>query len=173
MDKVDLKDYIRDIENFPIDGVVFKDITPLLKCPIAFASCIDQMIEAIEGLEFDAIVVPEARGFIFGTAVALKLGKAIIPVRKKGKLPYKTFEKTYDLEYGTSTLEIHQDAFDKNKKAIIIDDVLATGGTSNAIAELIENASGEVVSILYLMGLGFLNGREVLKDYDVKTIIEY
>ena len=170
---MNLKDYIRDIKDFPIDGVVFKDITPLLKDVTAFEYCTKAIMDSIQDLDFDAIVIPEARGFIFGTVVAQRLGKSIIPVRKAGKLPYKTYSETYDLEYGTATLEIHQDAFDTFKKVVVVDDVLATGGTSLAIAKLIEKAGGEVVSIFNLIDLTFLNGSRKLKDYNLKSLLEY
>jgi len=170
---MNLKDYIRDVKDFPKEGIVFKDITPLLKDSNAFSYCIDQICNAISDIDFDVVVVPEARGFIFGTAVALKLNMPIVPVRKAGKLPYKKFSTEYDLEYGSAVLEIHTDAFDKNDKAIIIDDVLATGGTSLAIAELVEKAGGKVSSIFNLIELSFLNGREKTGSYDNRSLLEY
>lgn len=170
---MNLKDYIRDIPNFPIEGVVFKDITPLLKDIKAFNYCIDEICKLLTPLDFDTIVVPEARGFIFGTAVAIKMEKSIIPVRKPGKLPYKTLSESYDLEYGSATLEIHIDAFDNTKKVIVIDDVLATGGTSLAIAKLIEKAGGKVISIFNLINLSFLDGSKKLKNYKLLSLLEY
>ena len=170
---MNLKDYIRDIQNFPINGVVFKDITPLLKDTKAFEFCITEIMNVIKDLDFDIVVIPEARGFIFGTVVANRLQKSIVPVRKAGKLPYDTFSETYDLEYGSATLEIHKDAFDKGKKVVVIDDVLATGGTSLAIAKLIEKAGGEVVSIFNLIDLTFLNGKDKLKDYNILSLMQY
>jgi len=170
---MNLKDYIRDIPNFPIEGVIFKDITPLLKDIKAFDYCINEVCKLLAPLDFDTIVIPEARGFIFGTAVASKMNKSIIPVRKPGKLPYKTLSESYDLEYGSATLEIHTDAFDKTKKVVVIDDVLATGGTSLAIAKLIEKAGGEVISIFNLINLSFLDGSKKLKSYKLLSLIEY
>lgn len=170
---MDLKTYIRDIPNYPIEGVTFKDITPLLKDYQAFSYCIESICEVVMDLDFDAVIVPEARGFIFGTAVAQKLNKAIIPVRKAGKLPFSTYSEDYELEYGVSTLEIHTDAMTDVENAIIIDDVLATGGTSLAIAKLVEKAGGNVVSIFNLIELSFLNGREKLNNYDVRSLISY
>ncbi|HNS67223.1 MAG TPA: adenine phosphoribosyltransferase [Mesotoga infera] len=170
---MDLGVFVRDIPDFPKPGVVFKDVTPMLKDPDAFRECILQMSSLVEGLDFDTIVAPEARGFIFAAPIAFHTRKALVPVRKPGKLPYETLEIDYELEYGKATLQMHIDAIHKGAKVLIVDDILATGGTMKAIAEMIESCGGEVISILCLAELDFLKPREKLARYDVRTLISY
>ncbi|NLK96628.1 adenine phosphoribosyltransferase [Defluviitalea saccharophila] len=170
---MDLKQIVRDVLDFPKEGIVFKDITPILQSPEGLKASIDQMMDKLEGVDFDLIIGPESRGFIFGVPLAYNMNKGFIPIRKKGKLPYETVEKEYDLEYGTATIEMHIDAIKPGQKVVIIDDLLATGGTSKAIIDLIEQVGGEVVKLVYLIELEFLKGRDVLKDYSVESIIKY
>ena len=169
---MDLKEKIRVIENFPKEGISFKDITTLVKDKEALQYTINALCDLIDG-EVHLVVGPESRGFIFGTAVAYKIGAGFVPVRKPGKLPDETISYTYDLEYGTDTIEIHKDAIKKGDKVVIIDDLIATGGTLEASAKAIEMLGGEIVSIISLMELTGLNGRDKLKDYDVKTLVQY
>lgn len=169
---MDLKEKIRVIEDFPKEGISFKDITTLVKDKEALQYTINALCDLIDG-EVDLIVGPESRGFIFGTAVAYKIGAGFVPVRKPGKLPAETISYTYDLEYGTDTIEIHKDAIKKGDKVVIIDDLIATGGTLEASAKAIEMLGGEIVSIISLMELTGLNGRDKLKYYDVKTLVQY
>ena len=169
----DLKSYIRDVPDFPKKGIIFKDITTLLKSGEAFKEVIDTFADRYKATELKAIVSVEARGFIIGSALSYRLGKGIIPVRKKGKLPYKTDSITYDLEYGTDTLEMHKDAIKPKDRVLIIDDVLATGGTISAVAQLVEKQGGEIAEIAFLSELGFLKGRDKLKKYNVVSLIKY
>lgn len=169
---MDLKSKIRVIEDFPKKGISFKDITTLIKDKDALKEAIDRLCDFIDD-DIDIIVGPESRGFIFGTAVAYKLGAGFVPVRKPGKLPGETVSYTYDLEYGTDTIEIHKDAIKKGDKVVIVDDLIATGGTLEASAKAIEMIGGEIVSIIALMELTGLKGRERLYNYDVHTLIEY
>ncbi len=171
MDKI--KALIRDVPNFPKEGIVFKDITPLLGHPEAFAETIDLLASKISPERPDVIVAVESRGFIFGAPLAYKLRCGFVPVRKKGKLPYKTQQVEYELEYGVDILEIHEDAFPKGAKVVIVDDLLATGGTSLAVIELVKRLGGEISSLLFLVELSFLNGRERLKDYTVHSLVVY
>lgn len=170
---MDLKNVIRDVHDFPKEGIVFKDITTVLQDPEALVSSVDQFAERLEGVDFDLIVGPESRGFIFGVPLSYNLRKGFIPVRKAGKLPYETVSKEYDLEYGSAVIEIHTDAIKPGDKVVIVDDLLATGGTSQAMVELIEEMGGVVVKMVYLIELGFLDGREKLAGYDVEAIIKY
>ncbi|MFH0792892.1 MAG: adenine phosphoribosyltransferase [bacterium] len=170
---MDLKAYIRDIPDFPKPGIMFKDITPLLKSPEAFGEATRQLGKIAKGLRPDKIVAVESRGFIFGAALALALKCSLVPVRKPGKLPYKTHRETYELEYGTDSLEIHTDAIAKGDRVLLIDDLLATGGTLAASARLIKRLGGEVVGILTVVELSFLKGREKLKGLPYHTLIEY
>ena len=169
----ELKKNIRDIPDFPKEGIIFKDITPLLKDPKLFQESVDRISEEFKDKKINTVISIESRGFIFGAAVAYKLGASFVPVRKKGKLPYKTHQVTYDLEYGSDTLEIHQDAVKKGDNVLIVDDLLATGGTAKAVAELAEQLNGKVVGIAFLIELAFLKGREKIKNYPVFTIIQY
>ncbi len=168
-----IKSLIRDVPNFPKEGIIFKDITPLLGDKEAFRESIDLLVDKIIGEAPDVIVAVESRGFIFGAPIAYKLQCGFVPVRKKGKLPYKTQQVEYELEYGVDVLEIHEDAFPKGAKVVIVDDLLATGGTSLAVVELVKKLGGEVSSLLFLIELSFLNGRDRLKDYVVHSLITY
>jgi len=170
---MDYKSYIRDVPDFPKKGITFKDITPLLKEPLAFKEAIGHLAERYKHHGLRAVAAMESRGFIFGGALAAQLGVSFIPVRKPGKLPWKTFQETYDLEYGRDTLEIHQDSISKGDKVLVLDDVLATGGTAAATIRLIERAGGEVAEACFLIHLTFLNGREKLKTTPVYSIIQY
>ncbi|WP_329383757.1 adenine phosphoribosyltransferase [Anaerofustis butyriciformans] len=169
---MDLKRKIRVIEDFPKEGISFKDITTLIKDKDALKETIDRLCDYIPS-DVDLIVGPESRGFIFGTAVAYKIGAGFVPVRKPGKLPAETLSYTYDLEYGSDTIEIHKDAIKKGDKVVIIDDLIATGGTLEASAKAVEMLGGEVVAIVALMELTGLNARDKLKAYDVHTLVEY
>ncbi len=170
---MDIKKIIRDIPDFPKKGIIFKDITTLLNNPKVFKYAIDQMAKLVKDKKVDAIVAMESRGFIFGSALAYKLNCAFVPVRKPGKLPYKTHKVTYSLEYGQDSLEIHQDGFKKGASVLIIDDLLATGGTAKATADLVKKIGGKIQGILFLIELSFLNGRKKLKGYPVYSVIKY
>jgi len=170
---VELKDKIRDIPDFPKPGILFKDITTLLQDARAFSSAIDQLAQRYQERQIDSIVCIEARGFIFGGALAYRLGTGLIPVRKAGKLPYKTHKITYELEYGTDTLEIHQDAIAPGQRILIVDDLLATGGTTKAVAELVGQLGGEVVELAFLIELTYLHGRQKLSGYPVYSLIQF
>jgi len=167
-----LKSCIRDIPGFPKEGIIFKDITPLLKDKEKFRQAVDQIADKFKDKKIDVVLSVEARGFIFGAAVAYKLGVGMVPVRKKGKLPFKTHSVTYDLEYGKDTLEIHQDAFNKSARILIVDDLLATGGTTRAVADLVEKMGGKIAGIAFLIELTALKGREKLKGYIVESLIK-
>ena len=165
--------FIRDVPDFPKPGIIFKDITPLLADPAAFRQAVDQLAEPFRGAGVEVVVAAEARGFIFGGAVACELGAGFVPVRKPGKLPAETTSETYQLEYGTDTLEIHTDAVRPGQKVLLLDDLLATGGTMAATARLVEKLGAEVVGVAFLIELSFLRGREKLKDYNLITLIQY
>ena len=169
----DLKKHIRDIPNFPQEGIVFKDISTLVKHPKAFKKSIDVLASKFKKTRVQYIVGVEARGFIFGAALAYKLGVGFIPVRKKGKLPYKTKSVTYQLEYGTDTLEIHEDAIAPNSRVLIVDDLLATGGTVKAVVDLLQSQKAKIVGVAFLVELKFLKGKEKLKDLLIHSIIQY
>lgn len=168
----DLKSYIRDIPGFPKEGIIFKDITTLLKDGKKFRETVDIFASEYKDKKIDVILSIEARGFIFGAALAYKLGAGLAPIRKKGKLPYKTHKVTYDLEYGTDSLEIHQDAFQKGARVLIVDDLLATGGTCRAVIDLVEKMGGNIVGLAFLIELTALKGREKLKGYDIVSLIK-
>jgi adenine phosphoribosyltransferase len=170
---IDLKGYIRDIPDFPKKGIIFKDITTLLNHPLAFKTAIDLLVKRFRKDKIDYIVAVESRGFIFGSVLAYKLGAGFVPVRKKGKLPYQTRSVTYALEYGTDTLEMHEDAIRPNSRVLIVDDLLATGGTVSATVQLIENFKAKVVGVVFLVELTFLNGKEKLKNVPIYSIIKY
>ncbi len=162
---------IRDIKDFPKPGIVFKDITPILKSSELFAEVIDLMCEPYMDNPPDYIVAIESRGFIFGSAMAYKLGCGVVPVRKKGKLPYDTYEASYNLEYGTATLEIHTDALKSSDRVVILDDLLATGGTAAAAVKLVNNLGAEILSIDFLIELAFLEGRKAIENYKINALI--
>lgn len=170
---MDLKKVIREVKDFPQPGIGFKDITTLMQDGEAFKYTIDQFIKDLKDKEVDVIVGPEARGFLMGTPVAYGLGIGFVPVRKPGKLPHETERYEYGLEYGTDVLEIHKDAIKPGQRVAIVDDLLATGGTMEAAAKLIEKLGGEVVSMQFLIELEFLKGREKLSQYDINSLIKY
>jgi len=170
---MNLKAFIRDIPDFPQKGVIFRDITPLIKNPDAFKYAIDTIVEEVKKYEFDLVVCPEARGFIIGAPIAYLLGKGFVPVRKPGKLPYKTVSDTYELEYGKAELHIHEDAIEPGQKVLIVDDVLATGGTALALKRLVEKVGGTVVASAFLIELTYLNPRNLLKDLPIIAPIKY
>ena len=170
---MNLKEHIVTIPNFPKEGVMFRDVTSLLDDKDTLKESIDSLIKVIGKTKFDKVVGPESRGFIFGMPVAYALNKSFVPIRKKGKLPREVISQEYELEYGTSTLEMHKDSIKKGDKVIIIDDLLATGGTMEAMTKMIESLGGEVVKICVLIELPDLNGRKLLSKYDVESIIEF
>ena len=168
---MDLLTFIRDIPDFPKPGIIFKDITPLLNNPEAFKASIDQLASRYAGKRIDKIVGIEARGFIFAGALAYRLGTGMVPVRKKGKLPYKTLSETYELEYGTDTMEIHEDAIKPGDRVLVLDDLIATGGTLAATCRLVKKLGGSIVEVAILIELSFLNGREKVKEYPYFTLL--
>ncbi len=170
---MELKDYIRSIPDFPKKGIIFRDITTLLKEPLAFKRACDLLTEPFIGRGVTKVIGIESRGFIFSSVVAINLSAGLVPVRKPGKLPWKTIRKTYLLEYGEDSLEIHIDSIQKGDRVVLIDDLIATGGTAKAALELVENLGGEIVGAGFLIELSFLKGREMLKNYEVHTIIKY
>ena len=170
---MDLAAQIRNIKDFPQEGVIFRDITTLLKNPEAMKEAVDRIVEGLKDIEFDDILGPESRGFIFGMPVAYIMNKGFIPVRKKGKLPAETVSKEYSLEYGTAVIEIHKDALKPGDKVVVVDDLIATGGTAKALAELVEEVGAEVCAMMFLIELKDLKGRDVIKDYNVKSIVKY
>ena len=170
---MDLKDKIRSIQDFPQEGVLFRDITTLLKDAEGMKEAIDQMTAKLEGVDFDLVLGPESRGFIFGMPVAYNMGKGFVPVRKSGKLPAEVVSKEYALEYGTATIEMHKDAIQPGQKVVIVDDLMATGGTAKAIVEMVEEMGGEVAALLFLIELDFLEGRKVLPGYKIESVLHY
>ena len=173
MELAQLRSLIRDVPDFPQEGIVFKDITPLLADPIAFSTVIDLLVVHFGRGNVDKVVGIEARGFIIASPVAYHFGAGFVPVRKKDKLPWETEAAEYELEYGTATLEVHTDAVQAGERVLIVDDVLATGGTAHATARLVERIGGKVVGLAFLIELGFLNGRDRLEGYDLFTLLEY
>jgi len=173
MEKVRLEKYIRNLPDFPKPGILFRDITTLLQNAKAFKSAVDALAAKYKNKKIDTVVAVEARGFILGGAIAHKLGAGFVPVRKKGKLPWKTKSATYELEYGTDTLEIHIDAIKPQDKVLIIDDLLATGGTVKAVTELVNQFGGEIAGIGFVIELVDLGGREKLKGYPVYSLIGF
>lgn len=169
----ELKDYVRSIPDFPEKGIIFRDITTVLEDPEGLKLAIDSMQKQLENVDFDVVLGAESRGFIFGAPIAYNLNKAFVPVRKKGKLPCQTIEESYDLEYGKATLEIHKDSIKPGQKVVIVDDLIATGGTLEAIIKLVERLGGEVVKISCLIELPELKGREKLKDYNIESTIVF
>jgi len=170
---MELKDKIRIIEDFPVKGISFKDITTLLQDKEAFKSAIDQMAAYFRDKDIDIVVGPEARGFILGAPLAYAIGAGFVPVRKKGKLPFDTMSISYSLEYGSDDLEIHKDAIKKGQKVVIIDDLLATGGTIGSVIQLVESMGGEIDSVGFLIELTGLNGRDRIKDCAVVSLLQY
>jgi adenine phosphoribosyltransferase len=164
-------DRIRDVADYPKPGVVFKDITPLLADPTAFAAVVDAIVAHYGRGAVDKVVGIEARGFILAAPVAYHFGAGLVPVRKKGKLPWQTYEKSYDLEYGTETIELHRDGIRPGERVVIVDDVLATGGTAEAAADLVRKAGGDIVGLSVLMELGFLDGRARLGNLDIQALV--
>jgi len=170
---MDLAATIRGVPDFPIKGILFYDITTLLKDPAALKASIDQLTDHYREAKVDKVVGIESRGFIFGLPLAYQLGAGFVPVRKPGKLPAATLSESYSLEYGTNTLEIHVDAIEKNQRVLVVDDLLATGGTAKATCNLVEKLGGEVIGLAFAIELNFLKGREKLKGYDVFSLIRY
>ena len=170
---LDLRDRVRDVPDFPKPGIVFKDLMPLVADAAYFRETIDRLEELARPRQPDIILGAEARGFIFGGALADRLGCGFVPARKPGKLPWDTIEATYELEYGTDSLQIHADAISKGTRVIVHDDVLATGGTARAKTELVERLGGEVVGLLFVVELTFLNGRDKLTGFEVESLIQY
>jgi adenine phosphoribosyltransferase len=170
---MDLASKIRDIPDFPKQGIVFKDITPLLQDAESLRYAVDQMAEFGVGKKIDVVVGAEARGFILGAVLAYTLGAGFVPARKPGKLPFLTVAAEYDLEYGTDSLEVHNDAIVPGTRVLIHDDLLATGGTARAKCDLVEKLGGEVVGVTFIVELSFLKGREKLKEYDILSLIKY
>lgn len=170
---MDLASTIRSVPDFPIEGILFYDITTMLKDAAALKESIDQLTNHYRGKDIDLVAGMEARGFIFGVPVAYQLGVGYVPIRKPGKLPAKTLAESYELEYGSNTIEIHVDAIESGQKVLVIDDLLATGGTAQATCNLIEKLGGQVVGVGFVIELTFLNGREKLKDYEVFSLLKY
>lgn len=168
-----LEEYVRAIPDFPEEGIIFRDITTIIQDPDGLKLAVDSINKILEDVDYDVVVGPESRGFIFGTPVAYANHKAFVPVRKKGKLPCETVEATYALEYGTATVEMHKDSIKPGQKVVIVDDLVATGGTIQAIAGLIEQLGGEVVKIVFIIELAGLEGRKLLSKYDVESVITY
>ena len=168
-----VEDYIRSMPDFPEKGIIFRDVTSILQDPDGLALAIDSMKKKLEGIDFDVIVGTESRGFIFGVPIAYSLHKGFVPVRKKGKLPLEVVSREYDLEYGSSVVEMHKDSIKPGQKVVIVDDLIATGGTIEASIQIIEELGGEVVKVVFLMELSGLKGRERLKSYDVDSVIIY
>lgn len=171
--KKSIEEYVRSIPDFPEEGIIFRDVTSILEDADGLHLAIDLMQEKIKDVDFDVVVGPESRGFIFGVPIAYNLNKAFIPVRKKGKLPCETVEAEYELEYGTAVIEMHKDSIKPGQKVVIIDDLMATGGTIEAIIKLVESLGGTVVKVVFLMELEGLEGRKKLAGYDVETVIAY
>lgn len=168
-----LEDYVRSIPDFPEPGIIFRDVTSVCQDPDGFKLAIDSMQELIKDLDYDVVVGAESRGFIFGAPIAYNANKSLVLIRKKGKLPCETIEESYALEYGTATIEIHKDAIAKGQKVLLVDDLMATGGTIEAMIKLVEKLGGEVVGVLCLMELAGLKGRERLKGYRVDSALIY
>jgi len=170
---MDLTQYIRDIPDFPKPGILFKDITPLLAEPKAFQASIDGLYDQYRNRPIDAVAAAEARGFLFAAPLALRLQKPLVPLRKPGKLPYRTYSLKYDLEYGSAELHVHIDGVSEGARVLLVDDLLATGGTMRAGCQLIEKAGGKVAACAFLVELGFLKGRDVLQPHEVFSLIRY
>ena len=168
-----IEEYVRSIPDFPEKGIIFRDVTSILEDPEGLQLSIRELQDKLEGMDFNIVIGPESRGFIFGVPVAYAMHKGFIPIRKKGKLPCETISEEYDLEYGSAVIEMHKDAIQPGQKVVIVDDLIATGGTTEAMIKLIERLGGQVVKICFVMELAGLKGRERLKDYDVDAVITY
>ena len=168
-----LEDYVKSIPDFPKPGIIFRDVTSVLQGPEGLKLSIHEMMKRLEGMEFDVIAGAEARGFLFGMPLAYNKSKGFVPIRKKGKLPRETISEEYDLEYGTETIEMHKDAIFPGQRVVLVDDLLATGGTAAAAIRMIEKLGGKVVKVLFLMELAGLEGRKELEGYDVDSVIVY
>lgn len=168
-----MEEYVRSIPDFPEEGIIFRDVTSVLQDADGLRLAIDSMQELLKDVEFDVVVGAESRGFVFGTPIAYNLHKPFVLVRKKGKLPCETISKEYDLEYGSAVIEMHRDSIQPGQKVVLVDDLIATGGTIQAAAELVEELGGEVVKIIFLMELAGLKGREKLSKYEVASVIRY
>ena len=166
-----IEEYVRSIPDFPEPGIIFRDITSVLQDADGLQLAIDSMIKLLDGVDFDVVAGTESRGFIFGVPIAYEMHKPFVPVRKKGKLPCETISQSYDLEYGQATIEMHKDSIKPGQKVVLVDDLIATGGTIEAAIKLVEQLGGEVVKVIFLMELAGLKGRERLKGYDVATVI--
>lgn len=170
---MDLKEFIRDVPDFPKPGIVFKDITPLLGNSAALEESIERLTEPFRSQRIDSVAGVESRGFIFGALAAARLGVGFLPVRKPGKLPRETFREEFQLEYGSAAVEIHRDALGPGRRILVVDDVLATGGTAAATGKLIQRAGGEVISMTFLIELAFLEGRKRLAGFEIHTLLQY
>lgn len=168
-----VEDYIRSIPDFPEEGIIFRDVTSILQDAEGLKLAVDEMIRLLDGVDCDVIAGAESRGFIFGTAIAYAMGKPFVLIRKAGKLPCETVSRSYDLEYGQATIEMHKDSIKSGQKVVIVDDLIATGGTIEAAAGLVEELGGNVVKIVFLMELAGLKGREKLAQYDVASVVTY
>ena len=168
-----VEDFMTSIPDFPKEGIIFRDVTSVLESAEGYQLAIDELNKLLEGVEYDLIAGTESRGFIFGAPLSYINKKGFIPVRKKGKLPRETVEMSYDLEYGSATIEIHKDSIKPGDKVVLVDDLIATGGTIQAAAKLIEQLGGEIVKMVFLIELVDLKGREVLKGYDIESVIQY
>ena len=168
-----LEEYIRSIPDFPSEGIIFRDITTVIQDHDGFKLAIDSMINALKDVDFDLVIGAESRGFIFGAPIAYALGKGLVLCRKKGKLPCETISASYELEYGTAEIELHKDSIKPGQKVVLVDDLIATGGTIEACANLVEQLGGEVVKMMFLAELAGLKGRERLSKYDIKSLITY
>ena len=168
-----VEDYIRSIPDFPEPGIIFRDVTSVLQDAEGLKLSIDEMTKLLDGVDFDVIAGAESRGFIFGMPIAYALGKPFVPVRKSGKLPCETVSQSYDLEYGQATIEIHKDAIKPGQKVVLVDDLIATGGTMEAAAKLVEKLGGEVVKMIFLIELAGLEGRKKLAKYDLASVVSY
>lgn len=168
-----IEEYVRSIPDFPEPGIIFRDITSVLQDADGLQLAIDSMIRLLDGVDFDVVAGTESRGFIFGVPIAYEMHKPFVPVRKKGKLPCETISQSYDLEYGQATIEMHKDSIKPGQKVVLVDDLIATGGTIEAAIKLVEQLGGEVVKVIFLMELAGLKGRERLKGYDVASVITY
>lgn len=171
--KKPIEEYVRSIPDFPEPGIIFRDITSVLQDADGLQLAIDSMIKLLDGVDFDVVAGTESRGFIFGVPIAYEMHKPFVPVRKKGKLPCETISQSYDLEYGQATIEMHKDSIKPGQKVVLVDDLIATGGTIEAAIKLVEQLGGEVVKVIFLMELAGLKGRERLKGYDVASVITY